>query len=79
MPLSYPSLQFDFSDEIAMLRDSVMQFCQRELAPRAPDIDAQNDFPADLWRKFGELGVLGITVDEAYGGSNMGYLAHAVA
>ncbi len=79
MPLSYPSLQFDFSDEVAMLRESVMQFCQRELAPRAPDIDVQNDFPADLWRKFGELGVLGITVDEAYGGSNMGYLAHAVA
>lgn len=79
MPLSYPSLKFDYSEEIALLRDSVMQFCQRELAPIAESIDTENDFPADLWQKFGKLGLLGITVEESYGGSNMGYLAHAIA
>jgi isovaleryl-CoA dehydrogenase len=61
-----------------MLRDAVYQMCQKEIAPRAADIDRANDFPADLWRTFGDMGLLGITVDEQYGGSNMGYLAHAV-
>jgi isovaleryl-CoA dehydrogenase len=61
-----------------MLRDTVYQFCQKELAPRATDIDRNNEFPMDLWPKLGALGVLGMTVDEAYGGTNMGYLAHAI-
>jgi len=61
-----------------MLRDAVYQMCRREIAPRAADIDRGNEFPADLWRIFGDMGLLGITVDEAYGGSAMGYLAHAV-
>ena len=76
---SYPTLNFNHGDEIDMLRDTVYQFCQAELAPRAEQIDIDNEFPADLWRKLGELGLHGITVDESYGGSNMGYLAHCIA
>ncbi len=79
MTVSYPTLNFDLGDEIDMLRDSVHQFAQAEIAPRAADIDRDNLFPADLWRKFGELGLLGLTVEEAYGGSGMSYLAHTVA
>ncbi len=62
-----------------MLRDSVAQFARAEIAPRAADIDASNEFPRDLWPKLGALGLLGITVEEAYGGSELGYLAHCVA
>lgn len=79
MTTPYPSLQFGHSEEINMLREMVHQFAQAEIAPRAADIDRDNLFPAELWRKFGELGLLGITVDEKYGGSEMGYLAHVVA
>lgn len=79
MPLTYPTLEFELSDEILMLRETVYQFCQRELAPRASDIDTSNEFPLELWPQLGALGLLGITVDEAYGGANMGYLAHCVA
>ena len=79
MSLIYPSLNFDLGTDIDMLRDSVYQFCQAELAPRAEHIDRDNDFPMDMWRKFGDMGLLGITVEEEYGGTNMGYLAHVVA
>ena len=74
----YPNLNFGLGEELDMLRDAVYQMCQREIAPRAADIDRENNFPKDLWRKFGDMGLLGITVDEAYGGSGMGYLAHPI-
>ena len=79
MSISWPALNFDLGADIDMLRDTVAAFCAAELAPRAAAIDRENNFPADLWRKFGELGLLGMTVAEQYGGSGMGYLAHAVA
>jgi isovaleryl-CoA dehydrogenase len=74
-----PGLNFDLGQDLDMLRNAVQGFAQAEIAPRAAQADRSDQFPMDLWRKFGELGVLGITVDEAYGGSNMGYLAHMVA
>jgi len=73
-----PSLDFALGDTADMLRDSVMRFADDEIAPRAADIDRRNDFPQDLWRKMGDLGILGITVEEAYGGAAMGYLEHVV-
>ena len=78
MNTGYPTLNFGLGEEINMLRDAVYQMAQKEVAPRAAEIDRENNFPADLWRKFGDMGLLGMTVDEAYGGSNMGYLAHAI-
>lgn len=75
----YQSLNYNLGEEIDMLRDMTHQFASSEIAPRAAQVDSDNQFPADLWRKFGELGLLGITVEEQYGGSNMGYLAHCVA
>ncbi|MEX0960644.1 MAG: isovaleryl-CoA dehydrogenase [Burkholderiales bacterium] len=74
-----PSLDFALGEDVDMLRESVLAFAQKEIAPRAAEIDGSNQFPADLWRKFGDLGVLGITVEEEYGGAGMGYLAHVVA
>ena len=74
-----PGLAFDLGETIAMLRDSVQQFADDEIAPRAADIDASNLFPADLWKKLGALGLHGMTVKEEYGGSDLGYLAHIVA
>ncbi len=79
IPNDYPSLNFDLGETADMLRDSVRSFASDEVAPRAAEIDRDNDFPADLWRKLGDLGVLGITVEEEYGGAGMGYLEHAVA
>jgi isovaleryl-CoA dehydrogenase len=67
------------TDELDALRDSVRRMCDDELAPRAAKIDTENEFPADMWRKFGALGLLGVTVAEEYGGTGMGYLAHTVA
>jgi isovaleryl-CoA dehydrogenase len=72
-------LRFDHGETITMLRDSVRDFAAKEIAPRAAQIDATNHFPADLWRKMGALGLLGITVEEELGGTQMGYLAHIVA
>jgi isovaleryl-CoA dehydrogenase len=72
-------LRFDHGEAIAMLRDSVQDFAAKEIAPRAAEIDETNQFPSDLWRKLGALGLLGITADEEYGGTAMGYLAHIIA
>ncbi|OKO87030.1 isovaleryl-CoA dehydrogenase [Bradyrhizobium sp. NAS80.1] len=72
------SFDFGLDEETRMLRDTVRSFVEAELAPRAHEIEQANDFPADMWRKLGSLGLLGVTVDEAYGGSGLGYLAHIV-
>jgi isovaleryl-CoA dehydrogenase len=75
----YPYLKFQHGDEMAMLRESIADFAAAEIAPRAAEIDRSNEFPADLWRKMGALGLHGITVDESMGGTAMGYLAHIIA
>ena len=77
--LNFPSLSFHHGETIDMLRSTVQQFAADEISPRAEEIDRTNAFPPDLWRKMGDLGLLGITVDEDYGGTAMGYLAHVVA
>ena len=75
----YPSLNFNLGEEIDMLRDAVHAFAQEEIAPLAAEIDSSNEFPLPLWRKFGDMGLLGVTVPEEYGGADMGYLAHMIA
>lgn len=77
--MELPLLRFDHGETIDMLRATVRDFAAKEIAPRAADIDRDNQFPADLWRKLGALGLLGVTVEEEYGGTQMGYLAHIVA
>jgi isovaleryl-CoA dehydrogenase len=77
--MQLPGLNFDLGDDINALRDAVREFAQTEIAPRAAEIDRSDQFPMDLWRKLGEVGTLGITVAEEYGGANMGYLAHMIA
>jgi isovaleryl-CoA dehydrogenase len=72
-------LNFDHGESLAMLRETVQDFASKEIAPRAAEIDRTNQFPPELWRKLGGLGLLGITVEEDYGGTMMGYLAHIVA
>jgi isovaleryl-CoA dehydrogenase len=73
------TLDFSLGEDIEMLRDTVSKFAANEIAPRAAAIDAENLFPHDLWRKLGDIGVLGLTVSEEYGGAQLGYLAHVVA
>jgi len=77
--LNFPALDFHLGETIAMLRRSVQDFAAAEIAPRAAEIDRSNQFPMDLWCKMGDLGLLGMTVEEDYGGTDMGYLAHIVA
>ncbi len=74
-----PGLDHQLGDDVDALRDAVREFAQAEIAPRAAEIDASDQFPMDLWQKMGALGVLGITVSDEYGGAGMGYLAHMIA
>jgi isovaleryl-CoA dehydrogenase len=73
------SMKFGLGEDIEALRETVHRFAQTEIAPRAADIDRTNQFPSDLWEKLGDIGILGVTADPAYGGAGLGYLAHAVA
>ena len=77
--MNLPGLNFQLGDDIDALRDAVRDFAQAEIAPRAHEIDRNDQFPMDLWQKMGALGVLGVTVSEEYGGAGMGYLAHMIA
>jgi len=79
MKSSYTPLNFGLGETIDMLRDHVNAFATEHIAPIASDIDRDNQFPNNLWSKFGEMGLLGVTVDEEFGGAGMGYLAHVVA
>lgn len=74
-----PRLNFFLGEEIDMLRESVAGFAAKEITPRAEQADRTDQCPMDLWRKFGDMGLLGLTVSEEYGGAGMGYLAHMVA
>jgi isovaleryl-CoA dehydrogenase len=77
--IDFPQLRFELGETVDMLRRTVREFAAEEIAPRAAAIDRTNEFPPDLWKKFGDLGLLGITVEEEYGGSYLGYVAHIVA
>ena len=79
IPNQYPSMKFDLGDTAEMIRDTVRSFASDALAPRAAEIDASDTFPADLWKKMGDLGLLGITVEEDWGGSGLGYVEHCIA
>ena len=79
MSNNYTTLNYGLGETADMLRDSVREFATNEILPRAAEIDESNEFPADMWKKLGDMGLLGITVEEQYGGTGMGYLEHVVA
>src|SRR5690554_1754302 len=79
MKSQYSELNFGLGETLDMLREQINGFAASEIAPCAEEIDRNNEFPMDLWRKMGDMGLLGITVSEEYGGSDMGYLAHVIA
>src|ERR1700746_3617072 len=79
VPNSFPGLDFGLGSDIDMLRDTVRAFAQNKIAPYAAEIDRSNSFPRELWPQLGELGLLGVTVEEEWGGAGLGYLAHCVA
>ncbi|MBL4784461.1 MAG: isovaleryl-CoA dehydrogenase [Cohaesibacteraceae bacterium] len=76
---SAPLFDFNLGETADMIRDSVRDFANNEIAPRAAEIDATDQFPMDLWRKFGDMGLLGVTVSEEFGGSGFGYIEHVIA
>ena len=79
IPNRLPPFDFGLGESAEAIRESVARFAADEIAPRAAEIDRVNDFPADLWAKMGALGILGVTVEEEYGGAGLGYLEHVVA
>ena len=79
IPNQFPSLNFDLGETADMLRDTVRSFSDDHIAPRADEIDRSNEFPIDLWPMMGSIGLHGITVEEEYGGSGLGYLEHCIA
>ena len=79
IPNTFKELDFDLGNDVNILKDSIQEFCKREIAPLAEDIDKKNDFPSHLWKKMGELGLLGITAEEKYGGSGLCYTEHVIA
>jgi len=79
IPNSIKDLDFGFSDDLHLLQESIKSFCDGEIAPMAQEIDKSNDFPSKLWKKMGGMGLLGITAEEKYGGSGLGYIEHVVA
>ena len=79
IPNALPAFDFGLGETADMIRDSVASFAADQIAPRAAEIDVSNKFPRDLWPQLGELGVLGVTVEEEYGGAGLGYLEHCVA
>ena len=74
----FHSMNFSIGEDNEILKQSIFKFAQKEIAPLADQIDKDNSFPIELWKKFGELGLLGITADTQYGGSEMSYLAHCI-
>src|SRR5438105_7242274 len=79
IPNAWRGVDFALGEDVDALRETVSRFSQDQIATRADEIDRQNEFPRDLWPRLGELGVLGVTVDEEYGGAGLGYMAHCVA
>lgn len=77
--MNLPGLNFELGEDIDMLRDAIRTFADAEIAPRAHEIDQTDQFPMDLWKKFGDMGLLGLTVSAEYGGTELGYLAHMIA